>query len=459
MGDDLKNFDDDNDDQWSNWERVQRRMREREKIRKKPRQTEFAKKRRLKNIENPEWKKKHEMELQKKQEAIDRAYKAKLKKERALQKKKDKAIIKTVEAKLKKKRKENKWKKKGLTKLKMEQQQAIEMKYHEQKTQEREEHDRLYGKQIKQRKAEEKKQADERKKKQEALALKYKNKKPLILDENNNMWTAIESNNMDMLERISLYYPKNLRNKQKTQKNTAIHWCVKHNRPEMIRFLIPLIPKYLNTQNFYGNTPVMLAVFDSNIECIEALHSSKKYKCDLDIRNIYGRTPLMKACMNNQINIVKYFLANNTPSLDIQDKQNQSALLYAIEHKRDKIVNILVSKGAKTNIKNNQGHTGIDKAKGIKTKIALEQGKLKSNVNVLNSINWIKKLDNANKNELNNIFEIILKYTLSMDLDAELKKIKIENAKKKKKSKKKKPKRAIGARRPARRGRGRGRNN
>lgn len=256
---------------------------------------------------------------------------------------------------------------------------------------------------------------------------------------------------MPLLERILAYYPLSIRDKQKQTKNTCIHWAVKHNQPELIKWLIPQQPKYLNQPNFYGNTPIMLAVFDNNFECVKALHSIKKYQPDLDIRNLYGRTPLMKACLNNQTNIVKYLLENNTPNLDIQDKQNQTALLYAIDHKRDNLVNLLVSHGASTRLKTNQNKNAIDRIANNKTSVALAKGYINTTINLLKECKLII-LYNIDESVIN----IIIRYMLEIDLDEELKKIEEEKKKKAaaaKKKGKKSARRPIGARRVARRGR------
>ncbi len=114
----------------------------------------------------------------------------------------------------------------------------------------------------------------------------------------------------------------------------------KNNSYELVNRLIQ-IPKIVNTQNKYGWTPLIVAIFNNHKDIIKALliHGS-----DLLICNFKGTTPLMYAkssfVKHNDSEILKLLL---TFDADIyqKDYQNKNILDYCIESNEEKVLNII----------------------------------------------------------------------------------------------------------------------
>ena len=145
------------------------------------------------------------------------------------------------------------------------------------------------------------------------------NKKAIVIDAEHNAFTAVENNDFDLLDRIYIFYPNDIKKKDK-QGNTILHHAIKNYHKKfndntgLIEYLIPKLPtSYMNTTNFLGNTPMTIAVYDRKFKCMEALYScsDKKRRPNLDHMNINGRTVLMHAAMRNDTELIEFLLKIN----------------------------------------------------------------------------------------------------------------------------------------------------
>ena len=454
--DDLKQFEKKEDRKWSNLQRIQQRMAERQQKRKPPRQTEFKKKKKLKNIENPEWKKKYEQDRKAKEKEIKEKYDEEMKRKKKFEKEKKQKQDKILKKKWEKEAKINKsglkekppdirkWNK-NFAKQQMETQKKINEKYELKKQK-----DRISRQEFKKKAAEIEKKYDDKKPKKKK---RDPNKKIIIIDNEHNAFTAVENNNLDLLNRIFTFYPNDIKRKDK-QGNTILHHTIKHfnkklnNNSYLIEYLIPKLPiSYINTVNFLGNTPMTLAVYDRKFECMKALYSckNKKKRPNLNHMNINGRTVLMHAAMRDDIEIIEFLLnCIPPPNLDIfSDKVHKTALTYAVEHNKSKSTKILIENGANFYIKNKLGKTARDIAENGSIKI-LKHIIKQERVNVVKGC--IKSTLIINLNVPDYIITIISQYVAQISqeiIEREQKEKQEQEAKKKKKAK--------------RRGRGRGR--
>merc|ERR1712083_403783 len=115
---------------------------------------------------------------------------------------------------------------------------------------------------------------------------------------------------------------------------------------------------FMNSVNFLGNTPMTVAVYEGNLDCMKALYcSDMKRRPDLDVMNINGRTVLMYAAMRNDDELIEFLLqCVPPPNIDLfAEKHGKTALTYAVEHKQSKAVKVLVENGANLYIKNKIG--------------------------------------------------------------------------------------------------------
>eukprot|EP01083_Nonionella_stella_P278873 948438_1 len=204
---------------------------------------------------------------------------------------------------------------------------------------------------------------------------KKKKKISVVISDKNNTFTAIEKHDFDLLERIYMSYPNDIKRKNKKNKDTVLHHCVKHNNPKFIEYLLPkLPPKFINSINFRGCTAMLIATFERNTKCMRALYSCnknpKKYKPNPDILNLNGRSCLIYAAMRDDAEIIEYLMTqcDPPPNIDHLDakKNNKTALMYAVEHNKYNAVNVLLKYGASMHIKNKVGKTVMDEANCVK---------------------------------------------------------------------------------------------
>jgi len=460
--DDLKAFEQHEDRKWANLQRIQQRMKDRESKRKPPRQTEFKKKKKLKNIENPEWKAKFEADRLEKERLIAEKYKEDMKRKKQIEaqkKAKQEAILKRKWEEEQKKRPKlpdtKKWAS-NYAKQQYEMQRKIDEQYELKKQQDNEQRSEFKKKAA----AIEKKYDDAKPKKKP----RDPNKKPIVIDAENNAWTAVERNDFDLLDRIYTFFPADIKKKDK-QGNTILHHAIRHhdeqsnNNAALIEFLIPkLPPSYMNAVNYLGNPPMNLAVYEKKMECMRAMYSCKdrKRRPDLDHMNINGRTVLMWAAMRDEVEILEFLLGcDPPPSIDLfAEKHHKTALTYAVEHNKHNAVRVLVEHGANFYIKNKLGKSARDMAQSKSLFAIMRQERIVVVKGCVQST-LIKRLDFPDY-----LIAIIAAFVAEIppEILEQERKEKEEEEKAKKKKKKGGNRRQIGrGRGPARRGRGRGR--
>jgi ankyrin repeat protein len=112
--------------------------------------------------------------------------------------------------------------------------------------------------------------------------------------------------------------------------------------------LVYLITNYkqinVDYSNFEGNTPLIVAVENDNLDLVNELISRK---CSIDKKNDYGNTALIEACLNSN-----YFLINKLidsgADINMKNMSDWTPLMFASANKFDDIIIIeyLISKGA-----------------------------------------------------------------------------------------------------------------
>ena len=322
--DDLKAFEAREERKWSNLERIQQRMAARQKQRVAPRQTEFKKKKKLKNIENPEWKAKAEQARLETERKIAEKYKEDMKRKRKIEKdkkaKQEKLLKKKWKDEDKKKQKlpdTKKWAS-NFAKQQIATQASIDKKYELKKAQQN-----LDRQEFKKKAAEIEKKYDDRKPKKKK---RDPNKRAIVIDAEHNAIAAVERNDYDLLDRIYTFYPNDIKRKDK-QGNTILHHAIKNydkrsnNNAHLIEYLIPKLPaSYMNAVNFLGNPPMTLAVYDRKLDCMKALYSCSdmKRRPNLDHMNINGRTVLMHCAMRDDTELLEFLIkCVPPPNLDL----------------------------------------------------------------------------------------------------------------------------------------------
>eukprot|EP01084_Bolivina_argentea_P275050 468966_1 len=203
------------------------------------------------------------------------------------------------------------------------------------------------------------------------------------LSDKMNIFIAIETGDFKMLQTVQEYHIRNVFSTKKGSIN-GLHYCCQYERPKMLKFLLEnnmkLVTK-INDQNFLGNTAAFIAIItmseyknkwsDYSFNCLKILCEWKrKYVVNLNIPNLKGQTILMHTALHNQIEVMKYLLSlknkDNVLRIDmeIQDKQKQTAIMYAIKHSNFESVMILYGYGARCDVKTLKGTNSSDYASG-----------------------------------------------------------------------------------------------
>lgn len=95
----------------------------------------------------------------------------------------------------------------------------------------------------------------------------------------------------------------------------------------------------VNTQMKNGETPLMLAVKNNNIEVVKLLISKG---ADVNAIDEFGRSALFFAVSKDNIAIAK-ILINNGADVNIESKLNQTALMLAIDKNNKDMINLLTN--------------------------------------------------------------------------------------------------------------------
>ncbi len=136
--------------------------------------------------------------------------------------------------------------------------------------------------------------------------------------------------------------------------NLNIISYISRNKPELLKRAILANRNHLHTRTITGRTLLHVATNLNRIDIIKVLVNEFQLK-DINVDSD-GKTALMLACEKGLYNIVK--ILTNIDNINIKDKYNMNALLYAY-YCRDvfkmRIVRFLLSKGADYNVISNSG--------------------------------------------------------------------------------------------------------
>ncbi|KAK3083084.1 hypothetical protein FSP39_013519 [Pinctada imbricata] len=111
-----------------------------------------------------------------------------------------------------------------------------------------------------------------------------------------------------------------------------------------------------NIADHHGNTPLHEAAEYGHIEIVNLL--IEKGKCRLNPINALGQTPLMKAVANDNLQICKILIKAGCDK-DSLDHLNRSALLIGLREGSEDSVLYLLKSGSDVNIVDGEGHSAL----------------------------------------------------------------------------------------------------
>ncbi len=129
--------------------------------------------------------------------------------------------------------------------------------------------------------------------------------------------------------------------------STPLLWAVYHSNLEMTRALIAA-GAAINVQNRYGISPLLQASRTADTPIIQALLDAG---ADLARANNDGETPLMAASRAGRIDAVRLLLARGANANAADLYQQQTALMWAAAQGHADVVSTLIRAGANPNVK------------------------------------------------------------------------------------------------------------
>ena len=114
----------------------------------------------------------------------------------------------------------------------------------------------------------------------------------------------------------------------------------------------------VNTQNSYGDTPLMEAARYADINTVEKIILKE---ADVNMQNNVGNTALIEAAVHNRFNIVN-LLMRHEADINAQNKAGNTALIEAAQHGQSQMAKLLIKKGADFTIQNHAGETAASLA-------------------------------------------------------------------------------------------------
>ena len=157
---------------------------------------------------------------------------------------------------------------------------------------------------------------------------------------------------------LALIEKKAYVNQQDTFGNTALMLAAMNGRLEIAEILIAKGAN-VNQQNNFGYTALMRAADYGHLKTVLALIENG---ADVNQQDTFGHTALMLAARYGHFNIVQELIINGA-DVNPQDCLGYTALMYAIITKRNDIAQALIEKGADVNenlnLKDNEGNTAL----------------------------------------------------------------------------------------------------
>ncbi|XP_068228966.1 serine/threonine-protein kinase TNNI3K-like isoform X1 [Palaemon carinicauda] len=149
---------------------------------------------------------------------------------------------------------------------------------------------------------------------------------------------------------------------QDEEGNTALHCCVRNGHLNILNLLLqPQFRNDVHVTNVYLDTPLHVACYQGWLECAKAQLTYGGSSLLLK-ENLWGETPLHAACTGGySIDLVDYLLSQDAAFVNYQSPDGHTPLHSACYHGNSRLVQLLLSHGADTNITAHDRNNNSDK--------------------------------------------------------------------------------------------------
>lgn len=128
-----------------------------------------------------------------------------------------------------------------------------------------------------------------------------------------------------------------------------------YNAINIIKSINESTHKPIPFKDIVSDNPMHIACEQGNVFLVNYL---LKHKNILDTQNYYGETPIFNAIKYNHIDIVKLLMENNF-RINIKNYLGNTAFLYACKHGRKKIIKTMIKKDISIDEQNDVGRTSL----------------------------------------------------------------------------------------------------
>lgn len=133
--------------------------------------------------------------------------------------------------------------------------------------------------------------------------------------------------------------------------------AAKHGKPQMMKIVLDAKPR-VNLRNAYGETALMMAVFQGHTEVVRQLLAR-----GAEI-NHPGWTPLIYAAAQSRMDIARILISQGA-QINAQAENGTTALMMAAREGQLPMVLLLMEHGADLNMRNRDGQTALALAKAL----------------------------------------------------------------------------------------------
>ena len=154
----------------------------------------------------------------------------------------------------------------------------------------------------------------------------------------------------------------------------ALLLAVKHNRAEVVEFLLLIPDLDVNLQDEDGEAALMIASRRGYTKIVELLLSGSKrvyitrsagQRLDINIQDEWGMTALIRASDYGHVEIVKLLLSRPETNVNLQNEYGWTALMVASRHGHTAIVEqLLLRSDIDVNFRSKYGSTALIMASG-----------------------------------------------------------------------------------------------
>lgn len=137
--------------------------------------------------------------------------------------------------------------------------------------------------------------------------------------------------------------------------NTTLHHACWNNQGEVVKALIERDPASVNKRNDDGESPLLLAVRQSNLMIVELLLAAG---AETDCADIHGVMPLHVAAGKGDLFVGKALLAAGADP-GKKTIEGQTPLILAAQNSRNDFTALLVEAGADVNAVDNDQHSAL----------------------------------------------------------------------------------------------------